>query len=1013
VRQGQIGEIVNAKPSERRRILEDAAGVAGLHSRRHEAELRLKAAEANLLRVKDVLGQLASQVESLKRQARAARRYKELSAEIRQTEAVQLHLAWRAIEAEVAAEETGLASCLEAQATAVAAESRATRLEAEIAAGLQPLREEEATRGAVLQRLKIEEERLAAEEQAAVRRAADLRARIEQLQLDIERERGLLAEAREAAAAVAAECRELADSEAAAIAERAEAGAALTSQEAALRALEADVAAIHAEAADQRSARRQLEGTVREATQRLDRLTAEAHQITGEITRLEGSSSDHAKLEALRATLGDAASQAETAEHATLAAEQAVAEAATLLHSAEDARRRAELAASRLATEASTLRKLLAVPAGAAHAAVVDAMRVEAGFETALGAALGDDLVAPLDEDAPVHWRRLDDLEAAPTLPASVMPLLEKVAAPPQLRRRLAQIGIVARSDGARLQPQLAVGQRLVSVEGDLWRWDGFTAAADAPTAAAQRLTERNRLASLEVEEERTAEVAARDAARAAEAKAAHDEALARERAARDERRARQTLLATTRNELASLEATTRRTQERLAALKEGQSRTQAAIDEITQQAAVATAALTRLPAAEGIEARVRAADERLQACRRALTDAQARAVAAESAARMRKARGVELERDAQRWSARSAAAAAQLEALERRLVEVSGELTEVDALPGATAARRQAILDELGRAEGQRRDAADRLAEAETRLRAVKQQLGEAREQVASAREAKARVEARLEAARSTRMRQAQAIAEVLNCAPEGCLAAAGVAEGGPLPTLADAERLLQRLRADRERLGGVNLSADDELAVLAGQHGDLDKERTDLEEAIAKLRGGIGALNREGRKRLLDAFEQVNTHFRHLFGVLFSGGEARLELVESEDPLESGLEIIARPPGKKPNVLSLLSGGEQTLTALSLIFAVFLTNPSPICVLDEVDAPLDDANVDRFCSMMERMARDTATRFLIITHHPMTMARMDRLFGVTMAERGVSQLVSVDLSTAERMVEPSSSAA
>jgi chromosome segregation protein len=180
-------------------------------------------------------------------------------------------------------------------------------------------------------------------------------------------------------------------------------------------------------------------------------------------------------------------------------------------------------------------------------------------------------------------------------------------------------------------------------------------------------------------------------------------------------------------------------------------------------------------------------------------------------------------------------------------------------------------------------------------------------------------------------------------------------------------------------------------------------------LVQAIHKLRGGISSLNREGRQRLLDSFGTVNEKFAELFTTLFGGGKAELQLVESDDPLEAGLEILAHPPGKKPTVLSLLSGGEQSLTALALIFAVFLTNPSPICVLDEVDAPLDDHNVERFCNLLDAMLQRTATRFLIITHHELTMARMHRLFGVTMAERGVSQLVSVNLDQASELAEAS----
>jgi chromosome segregation protein len=205
------------------------------------------------------------------------------------------------------------------------------------------------------------------------------------------------------------------------------------------------------------------------------------------------------------------------------------------------------------------------------------------------------------------------------------------------------------------------------------------------------------------------------------------------------------------------------------------------------------------------------------------------------------------------------------------------------------------------------------------------------------------------------------------------------------------------------------VNLRAEEEARELEARLDAMQAERNDLEEAIKRLRQGIQNLNREGRERLLAAFEAVNGHFGSLFQHLFGGGTAHLELSGAEDPLEAGLEIIARPPGKRPHTMTLLSGGEQALTALSLIFAVFLTNPSPICVLDEVDAPLDDANVERFCDLLDDMRKRTETRFIVVTHNPITMARMDRLYGVTMAERGVSQVVSVDLEAAERFREAS----
>ncbi|MFN5619533.1 MAG: chromosome segregation protein SMC, partial [Brevundimonas sp.] len=224
--------------------------------------------------------------------------------------------------------------------------------------------------------------------------------------------------------------------------------------------------------------------------------------------------------------------------------------------------------------------------------------------------------------------------------------------------------------------------------------------------------------------------------------------------------------------------------------------------------------------------------------------------------------------------------------------------------------------------------------------------------------------------------------------------------------PDAAGAENLLYGLEREREHLGAVNLRAEEEAVEYATRLETMRGERADLTTAIARLRDGIDELNTEGRERLVAAFDVINDNFKSLFEALFDGGQAELKLVESDDPLEAGLEIYACPPGKRLSVMSLMSGGEQALTAAALIFAVFLANPAPVCVLDEVDAPLDDANVDRFCRMLDEMRRRTDTRFLVITHNPVTMSRMDRLYGVTMPERGVSQLVSVDLKQAGKLV-------
>ncbi len=315
--------------------------------------------------------------------------------------------------------------------------------------------------------------------------------------------------------------------------------------------------------------------------------------------------------------------------------------------------------------------------------------------------------------------------------------------------------------------------------------------------------------------------------------------------------------------------------------------------------------------------------------------------------------------------------------------------------------------MDQIEAAENARRTAADARAAAEERLAEADRGARKALEAMSTAREEKARSEARLEAARERFAAVSHHIATELQCEPSNLAGLAKVDRNDDLPEVAAVESKLENLKAERERLGNVNLRADEELTEAEARRTSLTSEREDLTEAIRRLRQAIQSLNKEGRERLLGAFDAVNAHFKDLYTTLFGGGTAELKLVESEDPLEAGLEILAQPPGKKMQILSLLSGGEQALTAMSLIFAVFLTNPSPICVLDEVDAPLDDANVERFCDLLEQMVKRTDTRFIAITHNPISMARMDRLFGVTMAERGVSQLVSVELAEVERFLE------
>ncbi len=384
---------------------------------------------------------------------------------------------------------------------------------------------------------------------------------------------------------------------------------------------------------------------------------------------------------------------------------------------------------------------------------------------------------------------------------------------------------------------------------------------------------------------------------------------------------------------------------------------------------------------------------------------AEAQALAREAEIADRRVQAILAERT--EWQTRQQNAVAQISTIETRVTEIKTERATLENAPAVFAEKRSALISEIQTAETARQTAADALATAETAMAETDRGARASLDALSSAREARARAEERMDGTKRRLEDIEREIHDMLEVEPQGVAALAEITPETELPAVTDVEADLEKLRRDRDRLGAVNLRAEEELREVETQHTGLTTERDDLVEAIKRLRQGIQSLNKEARERLLTSFEVVNTHFKRLFTELFGGGQAELHLIESDDPLEAGLEIIAKPPGKKPQSLSLLSGGEQALTALALIFAVFLTNPSPICVLDEVDAPLDDHNVERFCSLLHEMTASTETRFIIITHNPITMARMNRLYGVTMAERGVSQLVSVNLENAVKILD------
>ncbi|NBE06864.1 chromosome segregation protein SMC [Paragemmobacter ruber] len=1007
VRQGQISELINAKPKARRRVLEEAAGISGLYARRHEAELKLQGAEQNLTRVDDVLEQLAQQLATLTRQAKQAARYREIGEELRRSEGMLLFRRWREADLARAEGEAALRERLMAAGQAEAAARAAGKAREAREDVLPGRREEEAIASAILQRLVVQRDGLAEQEARARQTIDTLRGRIEQLVRDMEREAGLNRDAGETISRLDWEIEQLArahdghDERLAEAAEAArEAGALLGEREAMLAQATEDAARL---AARYQSAQRLLSDT---------RGVLEKAEAQAEAARaaVEGASEAQAlsaeAFEAAEEAQQIAVAQAEEAEALLEQAEAARAETQGREAEARAARSAAEGEANALRAEVAALARLVERESSAGTQ-LLDRLEVEPGFEKALGAALADDLRAPeVGAEARSGWALLADYDAPQALPGGVVRLSVHVKAPSVLARRLGQIGLVDRAQGAALQAALLPGQRLVSKEGDLWRWDGFRAGAeDAPSAAALRLQQLNRLVQLKRDLEEVA-------AKAEGARQAHEALQGRlmdlsraDQLARDARRAADGRVTEANRAAARAEADRSIAAGKLEAARLAVARYEDEAMAARARLREAEAAMGDLGDLEAARSAVEAAKVVVEAARLAMLTRRSGLdeVRREGEARVR--RRQEAVKELSGWKHRLETAERRIAELAERKAETEEELAEASAAPEEIAIKREELAEAIAAAEARRRVAADALAEAEGALREAQLAEREAERAAGEAREARARAEARMEAARETVAYAAERIMEETESTPAQLLETLK-ADPERMPDAETLEAEVNRLKRQREALGAVNLRAEEDAKAVSSEYDTLVGEKVDLEEAIKKLRAGIAGLNREGRERLLTAFEQVNANFSTLFTHLFGGGEARLVLVESDDPLEAGLEIMCQPPGKKLATLSLLSGGEQTLTALALIFGVFLANPAPICVLDEVDAPLDDANVTRFCDLLDEMARRTETRFLIITHHAVTMARMDRLFGVTMQEQGVSQLVSVDLKKAEALV-------
>jgi len=996
VSQGKVGSIISAKPVERRLLLEEAAGISGLHARRKDAEQKLRATEANLARLSEILSDQEQRASQLRRQARAAERYRKVSEQIRAVEARLLHARWSEAEqateaatADARAAEEEVGAIQRAVAQAQAAQERAAAILTERRNALAAARDAGHELAHQLATARARRDTVA-------RRLAELERLTAALDADIAREAALHGDAAAAIAQLDEERsaieQRLHDAEALAGRIAAELGTA----EAASREAEAALAELLARQAAMRAERRVADAALEAARAQLGRTGQDAEKLEARIAALGDGSEQAAARDAAGAKAAAAATALDQAEQRRLQADEGRAAAAEARDGAESKLSAARAALSAAQSEHDALARALEHGAGSA----IGSLRADPGYERALAAALGDDADATVGHEGARRWQGSDALASDPPLPPGVGCLADHAQSPAELNRRLRQVAVVEKDGG---EP-LAVGQRLVTRDGRLRRWDGFVAEG-AGAATAERLLRANRLAELAHDlpglqdtvagamAERDSALAEMDSCRARAEQARHA-ALAAERDARDAARAGDAAAA-------ALE----RVESQRAELLQRQQDLRPVLDAARDAVAAAERALAALPDPAGLEQDVESARTAAATAAAAVADKRAEAATRARETAADRERHSTAGREQAEWRRRQSDAERRLAEARERQKQQSAERAELESQPAELD--RQIAELERANSESQVRigEASAAEQEAERALAEVASEVNSAGEKFADARERRAGALARADAQRERSAEFAKACVEKFECVPQRLPEKLGF-DPAEVRNADEESATLERLIAERERIGPVNLVAERELAELDESRTRGAEEAEELSQAIHRLRGSIGNLNREGRVRLLDAYEKVDAHFRRLFTTLFDGGQAHLELVESDDPLEAGLEIMAQPPGKRLSTLTLLSGGEQALTAIALIFALFLTNPAPICVLDEVDAPLDDANVERFCDLLDRMTEETDTRYLIVTHNAVTMSRMHRLYGVTMIEKGVSRLVSVDLGGAETLL-------
>ena len=996
VSQGRIAQIIDASPENRRGILEEAANIKGLHSRRHEAELKLNAASNNLDRLLDIEKTYKEQLVELEKQGRKAARYRSIGDRLRKAEATLFSTLLFNAKKEYNILKNELHTVTENVSKAQIEVSKNTTSKLDILSKIPILRNIEAEKAAILQSLNITKIKLEEEQTSAKIALNNIIGQITQLEKDTSRENQIEEDAEKSLSSLILEEENLkidTKNFSSKISEATQAVKSLKikSDEAdkKLSSITSEIYTINSDKSDLERRIINLNEKIENTQNQISKFNLENYSKTLEANEIKIL--DLQKLvsenDLLIETFKKKLTQLETLE-LTLTKEKNIA--ANILNQTN--------------AEINTLSSLLGDDSLNRNTLEKNINTTD-HLEDAIGSVLGETLLAPIYSNNEIienttYWRDGFDIKLTSPLPKEAMPLISKIKSSSILETALQGVGIVENEELAfKLQKKLTYGQALTTAEGGLWRWDGFVQPKGVKNSYSERLQQIARFKVLQSQLPSQKESVFLIDKKLIE----YSENIKKYRT---DIIKLQSILSGLNSDSNRLELENSKMEIQLTSsallikeLKNTEVTSKVELIELKKQ----ISHIVNLPSLLADELSIRNNAEQF---RNNLTEAMAAEQQIKNHESFQLRNIAQIKHQKESWITRKQEAKSRLSSLHERLEFSKNEMDRLSNLPNDFDKKEEQIRIEIEAAIINRNLAADKLVITETSQNDAEKLEKESEKNVSILRENMIKVQALLDLAHTKILNIEERIFEKLRIKSDQLSDLTGIKENNEIDSNIEAlEKTVERLLNERESLGAVNLRAEEEMNEMNDKIEIMFKERIDLEEAIEKLRNGIFELNKEGRERLKKSFTVVNENFKNLFQKLFGGGNAELKLVGHDDPLQAGLEVLASPPGKKMQLLSLLSGGEQALTAISLIFSVFLCNPSPICILDEVDAPLDDTNVGRFCDLLNKIAEETNTYFMVITHHRLTMAKMDRLFGVTMEQKGISKLVSVDLEQASRI--------